>query len=136
MLFREANISDDGILHVDFEKNTQLYRASPDDCVYVYAYCPALEEGFLAAPTTRKTKHLRAALPDHWRGQEVKLWGFVVDREGRASNSAYIAQETAADTAEPIPEGTQRITMIDSEINTYHTLPATHPDAPPPDLRT
>ncbi len=136
VLFREANISNDGILRVDFEKNTQLYRASPDDRVYVYAYCPALEEGFLTAPTTRKTKHLRAALPDHWRGQEVKLWGFVVDREGRASNSAYIAQETAADTAEPIPEGTQRITMIDSDINTYHTLPATHPDAPPPGLRT
>ena len=136
VLFREANISNDGILRVDFEKNTQLYRASPDDRVYVYAYCPALEEGFLTAPTTRKTKHLRAALPDHWRGQEVKLWGFVVDREGRASNSAYIAQETASDTAEPIPEGTQRITMIDSEINTYCTLPATHLDAPPPDLRT
>jgi len=136
VLFREANISNDGILRVDFEKNTQLYRASPDDRVYVYAYCPALEEGFLTAHTTRKTKHLRAALPDHWRGQEVKLWGFVVDREGRASNSAYIAQETAADTAEPIPEGTQHITKIDSEINTYHTLPATHLDAPPPDLRT
>ena len=136
VLFREANISDDGILRVDFEKNTQLYRASPDDRVYVYAYCPAQEEGFLAAPTTRKTKHLRAALPDHWRGLDLKLWGFVVDRDGRASNSAYIVQETAADTAEPIPEETQRITMIDSEINTYYTLPTTHPDAPPPDLRT
>ena len=29
-------------------------------------------------------------LPQHWSGTEVHLYGFVVDRNGRASNSAYI----------------------------------------------
>lgn len=88
--FKAPVVTADGVLCVDFEKNTQFSRALPDDRVYLYAYCPTLETGMLTAPTARRTKQLRVSLPDSWRGHEVHLWGFVIDREGRASNSSYV----------------------------------------------
>lgn len=75
---------------VDFEKNAMSLRASSDDLVYVYIYASGSAQGLLAAPVARRSKQLRIVLPQEWSGQEVHLYGFVVDREGRASNSTYI----------------------------------------------
>ena len=78
------------VVSVDFEKNSGLSRASSEDSVYLFAYAPALGEGLLSAPARRRSKVVRMSLPQHWSGTEVHLYGFVVDREGRASRSAYI----------------------------------------------
>lgn len=77
-------------VEVTFEKNTMSFRASGDDKIYLYAYAPDLGEGYLAAPANRRSKVLKATLPEHWTGTEVHLYGFVVDKEGRASNTTYI----------------------------------------------
>lgn len=75
---------------VDFDKNTLSLKASSEDNVYIYIYATGSAEGMLAAPVARRNKQLRIALPREWSGQEVHLYGFVVDRDGRSSNSTYI----------------------------------------------
>ena len=68
---------------------------SGDDEVYVYAYCPELEEGVLSAPAWRRMKSVQLALPERWQGKEVHLYGFAVDNEGNASATAYIGKMEA-----------------------------------------
>jgi hypothetical protein len=90
VFFREANISDDGILRVDFEKNSGMSRAKGSDRVYVYVYNSDTREGLLSHPAERRHGKLQMQLPDGWTEQNTKLWGFVVDKEGHASMSTYI----------------------------------------------
>lgn len=78
------------IVVVDFEKNSLSLKASADDQIYVYIYATGSGEGLLSAPVARRAKQIQVALPQSWAGQEVHLYGFVVDRNGRASNSTYI----------------------------------------------
>ena len=99
MLFREADIGDTGILRVDFEKNSGMSRAKGSDRVYIYIYNTDTREGLLSAPAERRSGRLQMQLPDGWNELNTKMWGFTVDKEGRASNSAYIAYGTEA--AEP-----------------------------------
>ena len=99
VLFREATISDSGILRVDFEKNSGMSRAKGSDRVYIYIYNTATREGLLSAPAERRSGRLQMQLPDGWNELNTKMWGFTVDKEGRASNSVYIAYGTEA--AEP-----------------------------------
>ena len=88
--FGTARFEEGEVLSVGYEKNGLSLQASSEDRVYVYAYAPALGEGLLSAPSLRRSKELRMRLPQHWAGVEVQLYGFVVDREGRASHSSYI----------------------------------------------
>lgn len=88
--FHAPQFKENEVLEVDFEKNTLSLRASGDDRVYLYVYAPGRGEGYLSAPTERRSKTLRVQLPEAWSGEEVHLYGFVVDREGRSSNSTYI----------------------------------------------
>lgn len=78
------------IVEVAFERNSRLLRPAGDDKVYVYFYNADLEEGYLAAPVLRRSKKVRVQLPEQWASCEVHVYGFVVDRMGRASNSTYI----------------------------------------------
>ena len=71
---------------------------SGDDEVYVYAYCPELEEGVLSAPAWRRMKSVQLALPERWQGKEVHLYGFAVDEEGAASATAYIGSLSPVET--------------------------------------
>ena len=68
---------------------------SGDDEVYVYAYCPELEEGVLSAPAWRRMKSVQLALPGRWQGKEVHFYGFAVDNEGNASATTYIGKMEA-----------------------------------------
>ncbi|MBP3763699.1 MAG: hypothetical protein J6I49_07475 [Bacteroidales bacterium] len=133
--FRAPQVSADGGLKVDFEKNTQFSRASPEDRVYLYAYCPEAEGGLLSAPTARRTKQLRMALPDAWRGREVHLWGFVVDREGRPSPSSYIGSTLQTSPEHPASLDEERTPMAVSGLRESDSLAEGHLEAPRPDLR-
>lgn len=136
VLFTAAVVDEEGVLHVSFEKNSGMSRAKAEDRVYVYAYCPATDEGLLSAPTERRTKHLHFALPDHWRGHEVQLWGFVVDREGRASRSAYIHQGSPCKTSEaPLEEHHCNI-VFDNMLHDEQKPITLTTDEPLPPLRT
>jgi hypothetical protein len=88
--FHKPRFEQNETIVVDFEKNSLSLKASADDRVYVYIYATGCAQGLLAAPVSRRDKQLRIALPHEWSGQEVHLYGFVVDRDGRASNSTYI----------------------------------------------
>ncbi len=88
--FKSPRFEENETIVVEFEKNTMSFRASSSDKIYVYVYAPELEEGFLSAPVERRQKSLSMRLPQHWSGVEVHLYGFVIDREGRSSESTYI----------------------------------------------
>ena len=95
--FAAAEISDHGVLRVDFEKNSGMSRAKGSDRVYIYIYNTATREGLLSAPAERRSGRLQMQLPDGWTEGNVRLWGFVMDGEGRASNSAYIGWDAGED---------------------------------------
>ena len=88
--FHKPKFEPNETLIVDFEKNALVLRASADDDVYIYVYAPTLGEGKLSAPAKRRSKQLSIRLPENWSSQEVHVYGFVVDRDGRPSNSTYI----------------------------------------------
>lgn len=88
--FKAPRFEEEETIRVDFEKNMISLRANGDDKVYLYIYAPGRDEGFLTAPALRRNKSLKTRLPECWSGEEVHLYGFVVDKEGRASNSTYI----------------------------------------------
>ena len=97
--FAAAEISDDGILRVDFEKNSGMSRAKGSDHVYIYIYNTDTREGLLSHPAERRSGRLQMQLPDGWNELNTKMWGFVVDREGRASQSAFVPLTEGGETA-------------------------------------
>ena len=111
--FTRACISENGVLAVDFESNSSMTRAKGADRVYVYAYNEDTCEGLLSAPTERRCGRLQMQLPDGWNQQNTKLWGFVVDSNGRASHSMYICLDgedgTNASDSEPMNSEVQNI---------------------------
>lgn len=88
--FHKPKFEEHETVVIDFEKNALSLKASADDSVYIYLYTPNNAEGLLAKPVARRSKQVRIALPESWSGQEVHLYGFVIDRDGKASNSTYI----------------------------------------------
>ncbi len=73
-------------------------RASGDDEVYLYAYCPEMEQGVLCAPAYRRMGSVQLTLPERWQGKEVHLYGFAVDYEGNASDTTYIGSLSPVET--------------------------------------
>ena len=123
--FKEPRFEEDETLVVDFEKNSLSLRASGDDKVYLYIYAPSLGRGILSAPVARRSKRLSVRLPEMWSGQEVHLYGFVVDREGRASNSTYIGAGMVNHYEYhgryvPINKNWNEFVDIANEVNTEH----------------
>ena len=88
--FTAAAVDDAGVLRVEYEKNSGMTRAKGTDRVYVYAYNTETRQGLLSAPAERHGGRLQMLLPEGWDGLNIRMWGFVVDGEGRASASAYI----------------------------------------------
>lgn len=88
--FKPARFEEGEVVSVDFEKNAMSLRASGEDHVYLFAYCPDLKQSKLSAPALRRNRRVRVSLPSNWAGLDVHLYGFVQDRDGRVSNSTYI----------------------------------------------
>ncbi len=87
--FAEPTVGEAGIT-LPFEKNPLHLSSSSDDEVYLYAWCPSLQQGTLSAPAFRRNRQVSISLPENWTGLEVHLYGFVTDYAGRASDSVYI----------------------------------------------
>ena len=94
--FTTASVDEDNVLRVDYEKNSGMTRAKASDKVYVYVYNTETREGILSHPAERRRGHLEMQLPEGWNERNVRMWGFVVDGEGRASGSQYVAVEEGA----------------------------------------
>ena len=110
--FTSASVDENNVLHVDFERNSGMTRAKASDKVYVYVYNADTREGLLSAAAERRRGLLEMQLPEGWNELNIKVWGFVVDGEGRASGSQYVAVDVledggAADVANRVesPEG-------------------------------
>lgn len=82
--------SEERVVVVPFEKNPRHLRADGDDLVYLFAWCPAMDEGVLSTPACRRSRRAEIALPGRWAGNEVHLYGFVKDYAGRTSDSQYL----------------------------------------------
>ena len=110
--FGAPRLLDDTTISIDFEKNPLHRVVSPDDCVYLAAYCPELGDFDLSAGALRRSNQLTMSLNPYWAGREVHLWGFVVDSKGRASMSQYLGCGTlSVDEAEEEAQ-----TPIDEEL--------------------
>ena len=101
--FTAAEISDCGVLRVDFEKNSGMSRAKGSDRVYVYVYNSDTREGLLSHPAERRHGRLQMQLPDGWNAQNTKLWGFTIDSEGRASGSAFVEIGDSRNSSDSCP---------------------------------
>ncbi len=88
--FGEVRVVDDRTLVVDFEKNPLHRVASSEDKVYLAAFCPDLNSFALSQPVRRGSKSVEMSFLSAYSGKGIHLWGFVVDRAGRASLSEYI----------------------------------------------
>ncbi len=91
-------VDGEGVLSVAFEKNPYHLHADSFDQVHLYVYCPALNDGYLAAPVYRKERHVSVALPGSMVGQVLHVYAFVTDREGRASETCYASITEAEET--------------------------------------
>jgi len=88
--FDAPQLLDDTTISIAFEKNPEHRNCSQDDEVRLVAYCPELDAFDFSDGIMRRSKQLTMSLNEGWAGKEVHLWGFVVDRAGRASQSTYI----------------------------------------------
>lgn len=88
--FTEATVDENNVLHASFEKNPLHLQADSGDKVYVYAWCPSVNEGRLSEPVYRRTRHIDFVLPDEWSGLEVYFYAFVQDYKQRASGTIRV----------------------------------------------
>ena len=102
--FYAPRLLDEVTISIDFEKNPLHRVASSEDKVYLAAFCPDLNSFALSQPARRGTKSVEMSFLSAYSGKGVHLWGFVVDRAGRASLSEYIGygylDPTAAENEE------------------------------------
>lgn len=71
--------------------NEHAEGASTDDNVYVILFCPDAGTSTLSAPARRSDgATLNIRYPESWSGLEVHAYGFVVNEDGKSSNSEYI----------------------------------------------
>ena len=115
--FTTASVDENNVLHVDFERNSGMTRAKASDRVYVYVYNTDTREGLLSGAAERRRGGLQMQLPEGWNELNIRMWGFVVDSEGRASGSAYVG------VGDAVPE--------DGDVadkNQSQCLPRPHPD--------
>lgn len=79
----------EGALVVRFDDGR--YGEWEDDELLVYAFCPDLGAGCLAARATRYSAGcLEVGIPEGWSGHALHLYAFLRDGQGRTSETIYI----------------------------------------------
>lgn len=81
---------------VPFAKHLQRKQASVCDTVYLVAYNPTRQQARLSDPAARRSQQAVITLPGAWQGEEVHLYGFSHDAEGRSSECSYLGIVPAA----------------------------------------
>ena len=103
---------------VPFAPCAEEERASGDDEVYVWAYCPEAGEGVLSAPAYRRAKQVEISLPERWQEMTVHLYGFAMDYRGEASPTTYIG---TMETVRTIKHVFHRYGSVEEKHNDYGT---------------
>ena len=98
--FDRWSVDGQGVLRVGFEKNPLGRSAHADDEVKLFVYSVDLQVGMKLQGTRRGARQVAVALPDEWVGTELQVYGFVVDRQGRVSNSSYVVKDEGDDEQE------------------------------------
>ena len=79
---------------VTMEGGSDQYGADDNDDVYLFAYCPDLEQGALSQAAKRSADKVQVNVPSSWDGMTVHLYAFAIGRkaglnEGMRSASSY-----------------------------------------------
>ena len=114
---REAVVEE--YVRIMFSPCAEGERASGDDEVYLYAYCPEMEQGVLSAPAYRRMGSVQLTLPERWQGKEVHLYGFAVDYEGNASDTTYIGSLSPVETR---PAASLRMETAKAQKTNSHSV--------------
>lgn len=86
------NVSTPGAIGMTVtDVNAGVEGASAEDKIYAFVYCPDAGMGILSAGKPRTDGQIvTVTYPDSWSGLEVHAYGFVVDVNGKSSDSGYI----------------------------------------------
>ena len=90
--FEGYELDDEGVMTVRWEKNPTRGRANADDRVVLFLYNAALGESKLVDRATRREQSVSILIPEGWAMEDVHVYGFVMDSEGRCSMSAYLGR--------------------------------------------
>lgn len=85
-----ADVTTDGILAVDFDRNCRQPRCKDSDSVYLYVYDATEQRGLLSGPVRRSSAHHRLRLPDAWQTHDLHCYLFALDAQGHASATTYV----------------------------------------------
>ena len=88
--FGTVSVGPSGILAAPFATAAAAGRASGDDEVRLYAFCPSLAEGRLSIPAWRRSQCVTLQLPDSWQGCRVYVYGFACSHPCVASASSLV----------------------------------------------
>ena len=109
---------EDNVLTVSFDNDGSGLRADRYDNVYLYAYCPDCESGFMASPVYRRAKKVSVALPDSFAGHKVHLYGMVCSADGMWSETVYAGNVELGMRNEELGEPAERATESSSGWST------------------
>lgn len=94
VFFENASFETPQQVEVPFGPNSVAGGAAEDDTVYLFAYCPALDNGVLSQGDSRGSGMATLRLPAAWSGLNAHLWGFTVSADGNPSFSSYLGEGT------------------------------------------
>ena len=92
---RQAAVSADGVLSVEFDPNRQLRRSKAADAVHLAVYNASLGKALTAKTVERRAGRVSLLLPDGWREAELHCYLFACDAQGEASATVHIEAGTS-----------------------------------------
>ncbi len=121
---------EDNVLTVTFDRNGSGQRGDNFDHVYLYAYCPDIEDGFMASPVYRRAKKVSVALPDIYKGHELHLYGLVCNDEGVWSETVYAGNVELGMRDEALGEPTELAEGAQAGVKRSAGMPSAWPTTP------
>ena len=81
-------------ISVAMEGGSDQYGADDNDDVYLFAYCPDLEQGAMSQPAKRSADKVQVNVPAAWDGMTVHVYAFAIGVKnglngGKSSTSNY-----------------------------------------------
>ena len=124
-------VDPDGVLVVGFDRNRHQLRSRSSDRVYLYVHNATTGRGLLSAPVARSEGSVAMRLPDGWAAHDLHCYLFAVDRQGRASASAYVSPEASPDDLSCSTAVLSNPPVADG-ASPVPAMPAADPDLPVP----
>lgn len=140
----EATVDELNVLNVKFDKNPLHLASNKYDKVFIWAWCPEIETGYLLNSVYRRELKASALLPSLMAGKELHVYAFVQDEQGKCSSTAYLAAsfltealapvETQRAASQNINETVETQRAASQNINDTNPRTASQPLAPSPGI--